>query len=96
MGWSFRRSLRFGLFRLNLSKSGIGYSVGVRGLRYGKDAKGRKYRALNLPGTGIYRRDYFPATPARPRGSWFAPPRIFLLAALFLFLLWILIKAFAS
>jgi hypothetical protein len=96
MGWSFRRSIRLGLLRLNLSKSGIGYSVGVRGIRYGKDAKGKTYRTLNLPGTGIYRRDYFAATPARPHGSWFAPPRVFVLIGLFLVLLWVLIKSLTS
>jgi hypothetical protein len=33
MAWSFRRSLRLGPFRLNLSKSGLGASVGVKGAR---------------------------------------------------------------
>ena len=32
--------------------------MGVRGFRVGKDAKGRKYTATSIPGTGIYRRDY--------------------------------------
>ena len=58
MGWNFRRSANLGPFRINLSKSGIGYSVGGRGFRVGKDAKGRKYRSISLPNTGIYRRDY--------------------------------------
>jgi hypothetical protein len=59
MGWSFRRSARFGPFRLNFSKSGIGWSLGGRGLRIGKDAKGRTYSQASIPGTGIYRRDYY-------------------------------------
>jgi hypothetical protein len=29
MGWYFRRAIGFGPFRLNLSKSGLGWSVGV-------------------------------------------------------------------
>lgn len=58
MGWNFRRSLNLGPLRLNLSKSGIGYSMGVRGIRIGKDAKGRTYSASSIPGTGLYRRDY--------------------------------------
>ncbi len=58
MGWNFRRTLNLGPVRLNASKSGIGYSVGVPGFRVGKDAKGRKYTATSIPGTGIYRRDY--------------------------------------
>jgi hypothetical protein len=97
MGWKFRKSIKLGLFRVNLSRSGIGYSVGVRGMRYGKDAKGRKYRALSIPGTGIFRRDYFPSNPSpRPQASWFAPPRIFLLGALFLILLWVITKSLTS
>lgn len=40
----------------------MGYSVGVRGARVGRDAGGRKYSALSIPGTGIYRRDYAAAS----------------------------------
>jgi len=60
MGWGFRRSINLGPLRLNLSKSGVGYSVGTRGFRVGRDARGRKYRAMSIPHAGIYRRDYFP------------------------------------
>jgi hypothetical protein len=75
VGWNFRRSARLGPLRLNFSKSGIGYSVGVRGLRIGKDAKGRTYSATSIPNTGIYRRDYFkksntpPPLPVQNPGS---------------------------
>jgi len=93
MGWGFRRSLKFGLFRVNLSKSGIGYSVGTRGIRFGKDFKGRKYRALSIPGTGIFKRDYFQAKQIGPVPSWFAPPRIFVLIGVFLVILWLLVKS---
>jgi hypothetical protein len=65
MGWNLRRSVNFGPLRVNLSKSGVGYSVGTRGLRVGKDAAGRTYRSLSIPGTGIYRRDYL--SNARPQ-----------------------------
>jgi hypothetical protein len=58
MAWGIRRSARFGPFRLNLSKSGIGWSVGVRGARIGKDARGRTYTNVSIPGTGIYNRQY--------------------------------------
>jgi hypothetical protein len=60
MAWNFRRSVNFGPFRMDLSRSGVGYSVGVRGFRVGKDSKGRRYRSLSIPNTGIYRRDYEP------------------------------------
>lgn len=33
MGWSYRKSFRSGPFRINFSKSGISYSVGVKGAR---------------------------------------------------------------
>jgi hypothetical protein len=58
MAWRFRRSLKLGPLRLNFSKSGIGYSAGVRGFRVGQDAKGRTYTAASIPGTGIYNRQY--------------------------------------
>jgi len=58
MGWRFRRSLKLGPFKLNFSKSGIGYSAGMRGFRVGQDAKGRTYTAASIPGTGLYNRQY--------------------------------------
>ncbi len=41
MGLFFRKSKKAGPIRFNLSKSGIGASAGVKGLRVGKQA-GRK------------------------------------------------------
>jgi hypothetical protein len=58
MAWRFRKSLKLGPVRLNLSKSGVGYSIGGRGFRVGKDAKGRAYTAASIPGTGLYSRTY--------------------------------------
>ena len=73
MAWNFRRSLNLGPLRFNAAKSGIGYSLGVRGFRVGKDAKGRKYTATSIPGTGIYRRAYLhnaaQANPPNPAPS---------------------------
>ncbi|HEV8574982.1 MAG TPA: DUF4236 domain-containing protein [Dehalococcoidia bacterium] len=45
MGWFLRKSVRLGPLRLNLSKRGIGASVGVKGLRTGIDASGKPYVA---------------------------------------------------
>lgn len=53
MGWTFRRSARFGPLRINFSRSGVGYSVGASGFRTGIRANGRRYSSFNLPGTGI-------------------------------------------
>jgi hypothetical protein len=58
MGWGLRRSIKLGPLKLNFSKSGVGYSVGARGFRVGKDAKGRSYTAASIPGTGLYNRTY--------------------------------------
>ena len=44
MGWYLRKSIGFGPFRVNLSKSGIGYSFGVRGARIGANSRGTYVR----------------------------------------------------
>lgn len=66
MTWRFRRSLKLGPLKLNFSKSGVGYSVGVRGFRVGKDAKCRSYTAASIPGTGLYNRTYGSGSSASP------------------------------
>ena len=45
MGWYLRKSLGFGPFRINLSKSGLGGSVGVKGFRVGTGPRGRYLHA---------------------------------------------------
>ena len=53
MGFTFRRSMNVGPFRVNLSKGGVGWSVGGRGFRTGPSARGRKYSVFSIPGTGV-------------------------------------------
>lgn len=54
MGLRFRKSINLGHgFRINLSKSGIGYSLGAPGFRFTKTASGRKRTTYSIPGTGI-------------------------------------------
>ena len=54
MGFRFRKSINLGGgFKVNLSKSGVGYSWGTKGVRFTKTAKGRKRTTLSVPGTGI-------------------------------------------
>lgn len=54
MGFRLRKSINLGHgVRVNLSKSGIGYSVGVPGLRITKTAKGHVRTTASVPGTGI-------------------------------------------
>lgn len=54
MGFRFRKSFKIAPgIRLNLSKSGIGASVGVKGFRVTKRADGRMQRTTSIPGTGV-------------------------------------------
>ena len=53
MGWSFRRSKSFGLFRLNFSKSGVGFSVGVKGARIGAMPRERNMFEAASPALGF-------------------------------------------
>lgn len=53
MGFRFRKSKKVGPFRINMSQKGIGWSVGVKGLRYTKKAGGGTRVTASIPGTGI-------------------------------------------
>ena len=71
MGWFLRKSFRVGPLRLNLSKRGIGASVGVKGARLGVDATGKPYAAGGR--YGLYFRESLgeshPQEPAGEMGS---------------------------
>lgn len=54
MGFRYRKSLNLGGgFRINISKSGIGYSWGVKGYRITKTSKGTTRKTSSIPGTGV-------------------------------------------
>ncbi|MBK6781759.1 MAG: DUF4236 domain-containing protein [Gemmatimonadetes bacterium] len=53
MGFVFRRSIRLGPLRWNLSRAGLGTSVGFPGFRFGTNAQGQKYLWVGVPGTGV-------------------------------------------
>ncbi len=54
MGFRLRKSFKIAPgVRLNVSKSGIGASVGTRGVRYSVHSSGRRTASAGLPGTGI-------------------------------------------
>lgn len=57
MGFYFRKSFKCGPIRFNLSQSGIGASIGVKGLRYGVNAKGKEY--VHAGRYGMYYRKQF-------------------------------------
>src|ERR1039458_8253406 len=56
MGWYLRKSFSFGPLRLNLSKSGLGYSFGVKGARIGTGPRGNY---IHMGRYGLYYRQYF-------------------------------------
>ena len=63
MGWYLKKSFAFGPLRLNLSKSGIGASVGVKGLRVSTGPKGKQ---LNAGRGGLYYRASLNSPPDPP------------------------------
>ncbi len=52
MGFIYRKSVKAGPLRINLSKSGVGLSAGVPGFRVTQSSRGRRYTTFNLPGSG--------------------------------------------
>lgn len=57
MVFSFRKSLNLGGLKLNFSKSGIGVSFGIKGLRTGINAKGKKY--ISASSNGLNYKKFF-------------------------------------
>lgn len=53
MGFRFRKSANFGPLRINFSKSGVGYSVGGKGVRITKKTSGGFRTTASVPGTGL-------------------------------------------
>lgn len=54
MGFRFRKSINLGKhFKINLSKSGVGFSAGVKGFRVTRTAGGKIRKTVTIPGTGV-------------------------------------------
>ena len=54
MGLNFRKTIRLGKYlRLNVSKNGIGVSVGSKMLRLNRSTAGKTSATVRLPGTGL-------------------------------------------
>lgn len=80
MGWSFRRSVKLGPFRLNFSRRGVGASVGGPLGRITLRSDGRVTQTTRIPGTGISHQQTLgkasteaspsTMTPAIGRGAW--------------------------
>ncbi|SJZ96004.1 Protein of unknown function [Chitinophaga eiseniae] len=62
MGWSFRKSVGSGLFKVNFSKSGVSYSMGVRGARINLGSRGT-YVNLNAHGINYRQKIAGPVYP---------------------------------
>ena len=59
MGFRYRKSISAGPLRVNLSKSGVGFSAGVKGFRATKKTNGGYRTTASIPGTGIsYVKEY--------------------------------------
>jgi len=56
MGFYFRKSVKFGGMKINFSKSGVGFSTGVKGFRIGKGPRGNY---IHMGANGIYYRKTF-------------------------------------
>jgi hypothetical protein len=60
MGFYLRKSIKVGPLRFNLSKSGVGVSAGVKGLRFGVGPRGNY---VHMGRGGLYYRATLPHTP---------------------------------
>ena len=54
MGLYFRKGINLGFLRINFSKSGVGFSVGLPGFRIVKPPKGKMY--MQMGRRGVYYR----------------------------------------
>jgi hypothetical protein len=61
MGFYLRKSVSVGPLRFNLSKSGVGVSAGIRGLRFGTGPRGNY---VHMGRHGIYYRATLPSARA--------------------------------
>ena len=73
MGFYLRKSISVGPFRFNLSKSGVGVSTGIKGLRFGTGPRGNY---VHMGHRGLYYRATLPSSSSKqqsiPENS-FAP-----------------------
>lgn len=53
MGLRFRKSVKMGPVRLNLSNKNIGISTGIKGARVSVNSSGRATTSVGAPGTGL-------------------------------------------
>ena len=69
MGLRVRKSVKVGPVRVNLSKSGVGVSAGVKGARVTKTADGKTRTTVSVPGTGVSYVKETSSKPSKPEGA---------------------------
>jgi predicted RND superfamily exporter protein len=67
VGTFFRKSFNLGPARVNVSKSGVGGSIGPKGIRVGVNAKGSTY--VRGGAGGVYFNNHLNSTPVTARDS---------------------------
>jgi Mg-chelatase subunit ChlD len=58
VGWRWRKVFRTGPVTTTVTTKDIGWSIGIRGLRYGISPTGRRYISVGVPSTGLYWTNY--------------------------------------
>ncbi len=70
MGLRFRKSFKVGDHsRVTLSKSGVGFSTGVKGVRFTRTANGKNKVSASIPGTGISYEKYIGGKKSGKKGT---------------------------
>lgn len=59
--------------RLNIARTGIGVSAGVRGFHVGRDASGKAYFSAGIPASGVSYRENLPRKHTAPAPRNFSP-----------------------
>jgi len=73
VGFRLQRSIKLGKFvRLNISKSGVGISAGVRGMRISTGPRGA-FINLGIPGTGLSYRKKISSSSSKSKNNKKAP-----------------------
>lgn len=94
MGLRFRKSVSFGKgTRVNFSKSGVGFSLGTKGARITKRARGGWSSTVGIPGSGIsYTRSIGAKSNSRGSTSGGLFSALFSVFYFFLWLTWQTVK----
>lgn len=50
-----RKQIRLGWFNINISKRGVGFSVGRRGMRVGRNARGEEFFEAAQDGVSVHK-----------------------------------------